>query len=381
MARKALKAKEPIRLRAKALSNGNKSLYLDIYQDGARSYEFLKMYLIPETTPKAKSDNKETLELAEYIRRQRLNELKNGKAGLETSNKGKILLVDFLEAYKNELLNRSISWQTIVSACINTLTTFLKPSAMLKDLTPALCKEYIEYLRNDYKTSKGQALKAGTIKSYVSILGGALNIAVRRGYISKSPLSMLERADKPETPAPNRTYLTADEVRALIDTDCKHPNTKRAFLFACFCGLRASDVKRLRWCDIITDNGKSKIEIVQKKTSEPLYLPLSNEALRWLPEQGTANASDKIFSLPNMNRIEVHLAKWAESAGISKHVTFHVSRHTFATMALTFGADLYTTSKLLGHANITTTQIYAEIVDEKKRQAVDLFDGMFSDNK
>ena len=61
-----------------------------------------------------------------------------------------------------------------------------------------------------------------------------------------------------------------------------------------------------------------------------------------------------------------------ERDGITKHVTFHVARHTFATLTLTYGADLYTVSKLLGHANVKTTQIYAKSVDENKRRAVNL---------
>ena len=71
------------------------------------------------------------------------------------------------------------------------------------------------------------------------------------------------------------------------------------------------------------------------------------------------------------------LRKWASEAGITKHLTFHTARHTFATMMLTLGADLYTTSKLLGHTDVATTQIYAKIVDKKKDEAVNLVNGIF----
>jgi site-specific recombinase XerD len=66
------------------------------------------------------------------------------------------------------------------------------------------------------------------------------------------------------------------------------------------------------------------------------------------------------------------LQKWAKAAGVTKHISFHVARHTHATMMLTLGADLYTVSKLLGHKNIATTQIYAKIVDKKKEEAISL---------
>lgn len=76
-----------------------------------------------------------------------------------------------------------------------------------------------------------------------------------------------------------------------------------------------------------------------------------------------------MISLGRTNEI---LSRWAQAAGINKHITFHVARHTHATMMITLGADLYTVSKLLGHTNIQTTQIYAKIVDETKSKAIDL---------
>ena len=68
---------------------------------------------------------------------------------------------------------------------------------------------------------------------------------------------------------------------------------------------------------------------------------------------------------------------WAKSAGIKKYVTFHTARHSFATMMLTLGANIYTTSKLLGHSNIRTTEIYAKIIDKKKDEAMGLIDKFF----
>ena len=97
-----------------------------------------------------------------------------------------------------------------------------------------------------------------------------------------------------------------------------------------------------------------------------------------MPEKGEAKDDDKIFVLPASVNLSVGLDNWAKKAGIKKHVTFHTARHTFATMMLTLGADLYTTSKLLGHANVATTQIYAKIVDKKKIEAVNLVDGLFN---
>jgi len=91
-----------------------------------------------------------------------------------------------------------------------------------------------------------------------------------------------------------------------------------------------------------------------------------------LPERGEENDSDFIFPLTHEGTVNDTLQHWAKVAGITKHISFHAARHTHATMMLTLGADLYTVSKLLGHKNIATTQIYAKIVDKKKEEAIGL---------
>lgn len=117
----------------------------------------------------------------------------------------------------------------------------------------------------------------------------------------------------------------------------------------------------------------SMIGTTMQKTKQPIYIPISNNARRWLPERGSARAVDYVFiGYPNKNTICRCIDKWAKAAGIDKHVTFHIARHTFATLSLEYGADLYTISMLLGHQRVTTTQIYAKIIDEKKVEAVNL---------
>ena len=118
------------------------------------------------------------------------------------------------------------------------------------------------------------------------------------------------------------------------------------------------------------------ISIEMKKTGRPVTIPLSQETRRWLPEAKGDNVP--FFDLPTTATVIGRaLRMWAEAAGIRKHLSFHVSRHTFGTMMLTLGADIYTTSKLMGHTNIKTTEIYAKIVDKKKEEAINLIDGFF----
>ena len=151
-----------------------------------------------------------------------------------------------------------------------------------------------------------------------------------------------------------------------------------AFLFACFCGLRLSDVKDMKWKDIKFDaDGGAVVSKVQVKTRQSIVVPLYANALMWLPDRGKAKDNEPVYDLPTHFTINRSVKKWAKDAQIEKNVTFHLSRHTFATILLTLGADIYTTSKLLGHKNLRTTQIYAEVVNKKKAEAVNLMDSVF----
>ena len=130
----------------------------------------------------------------------------------------------------------------------------------------------------------------------------------------------------------------------------------------------------LTWANLRKDKtGRTQLHILQKKNQECISLPLCNEALKQLPDKGGSLDSDKVFKgLISLGRTNEVLSRWAMDAGIQKHITFHVARHSHATMMITLGADLYTVSKLLGHTNIQTTQIYAKIVDESKNKAIAL---------
>ena len=150
-----------------------------------------------------------------------------------------------------------------------------------------------------------------------------------------------------------------------------------AFLFSCFCGLRISDIKTLKWGELKSYSDGLAIEKLQVKTGQQITVPLSANALEWLPSKGEAKDESLVFSLPSYFSINRCVKKWAKEADIKKDVTFHIARHTFATTLLTLGADIYTTSKLLGHQNIRTTQIYAEVVNKKKVEAVNLFGKVF----
>ncbi|MBT8393448.1 MAG: site-specific integrase, partial [Bacteroidia bacterium] len=168
-----------------------------------------------------------------------------------------------------------------------------------------------------------------------------------------------------------REYLTEEELRKLIKTPTKHTLYRNAFLFACFTGLRISDIKALTWGQIRND----KLYFRQKKTKGMEYLPLSPSAKKILEERNgisNHNPDDNVFDMEKKKteRIGAKLREWASDAGIEKYITFHTSRHTFATLSLSSEIDIYTVSKLLGHKSVKMTEIYAKIINKKADEAV-----------
>ena len=387
--KQTVKLKEPVRIRFKQLSNGNQSIYLEYYTGdvirkenyvgGKRKYEFLKLYLIPERTREDKAKNEATLALAKAIQSKRIVEVQNDAHGFQNTNKSRVNLLDYLENIgKQSAEQGSRNYARTVLNTVRALKLFRGDYIAFRDVDKEFLSEFTDYLRQMPKASKYGVLKTGgrlsnnSVVSYYGTLRTAINRAYKEGIITVNPTKEFDFASKVRQEPSRREYLTLDELKTLINTECRHEIVKRAFLFSCLCGLRVSDIRKLRWCDLQRSSGRVRIEITMQKTKEPLYLPISDEALKWLPERGEANGSDFIFPLTHEGTVNDTLQHWAKVAGITKHISFHVSRHTHATMMLTLGADLYTVSKLLGHKNIATTQIYAKIVDKKKEEAIGL---------
>lgn len=387
--KQTVKLKEPVRIRFKQLSNGNQSIYLDYYTGdvirkenyvgGKRKYEFLKLYLIPERTREDKAKNEATLALAKAIQSKRIVEVQNDAHGFKNTNKSRVNLLDYLENIgKQSAEQGSRNYARTVLNTVRALKLFRGDYIAFRDVDKEFLSEFTDYLRQMPKASKYGVLKTGgrlsnnSVVSYYGTLRTAINRAYKEGIITVNPTKEFDFASKVRQEPSRREYLTIDELKTLINTECRHEIVKRAFLFSCLCGLRVSDIRKLRWCDLQRSGGRVRIEITMQKTKEPLYLPISDEALKWLPERGEANDGNFIFPLTHEGTVNDTLQHWAKVAGITKHISFHVARHTHATMMLTLGADLYTVSKLLGHKNIATTQIYAKIVDKKKEEAIGL---------
>lgn len=356
------------------MADGSKSLYLDVYRNGKRSYEYLKMYLIPETDRNARQQNETTMAAANAIKSKRIIELTSGEAGI-VNHKDKVYLLDWMQFYKEEQKKRGKKNIGQIKSVAGILKEYAGERFTLNQIDLTFCQGYIDYMVTTYRY-KGKPVSASTRNTYYQIFNGALNAAVRAKRILKNPFNEMEKSEKPKMPESVRSYMTIEEVRSLIATPMQNEVVKSAYLFSCFCGLRISDIIGLQWKDVFIDNGQCRLAVAMQKTKEPIYLPLSNEALKWMPERGDKTADDHVFDLPSA--INQLIKPWAKAAGISKRFTFHTARHTFATMMLTLGADLYTVSKLLGHTSVKMTQVYAKIINQKKDDAVNLVNGLFN---
>lgn len=370
-------SKEPIRLRKRKTSKGLTSLYLDIYLNGKRTYEFLKLYLIPEKSREDKRKNAETMKLAEAIRSKRIVELQNGEYGFKSQFKEDTLFFDYYEALCTKRFQTEDSkgnWGNWRS-CMKHLEKY-EPNRKITfaEITPQWVQGFKDYLENeacawgnDYRDRiKDHKLSRNSRLSYFNKLRACFNQAYEERVIPHNPMRGIDNF-KPEEGT--RMYLTLEEVKTLADTPCEYDSVKRAFLFSCLTGLRRSDIIKMTWGEVQEQSGFIRIIFRQKKTGGQEYLDITPQAAELMGER--KKASEPVFEdIHSPSCTNETIKRWVLRAGIQKEITFHCGRHTFAVLMLDLGTDIYTVSKLLGHRELNTTQIYAKVLDKNKQAAV-----------
>lgn len=377
--------KEPVKLCLRSRKNGTQVIYLEIYTEGKRTYERIPdLVMLPEDDDKSIAKNYSTLRKAQKILMQRLREfkktMKSSRYELDVLPEEKpITLVEWMDRFHDIQKSRGVRDLSRITTTKKILLSDAKDGEFrdiaLKDVDKKVCLDFIDHLRCEYKGRNGRKLSSKTNADYLATLNTALNTAVREGLITRNPVSLLAPNEKFIRKETIREYLTIDEVKSLIATPCDCPIVKQAFLFACNCGLRISDVRALRWRDINMEDKTWNIGVRQIKTDRVVYMPLSLQARQWMPKPVSSDLDSIIFPKLTHSMIDENLKPWIKAAGITnKEVTFHTSRHTYATMLLTLGVDLYTVSKLLGHTSIRHTQRYAKIIDKKIDETISLID-------
>lgn len=353
-----------VKLREKEIDGGKRfSYYLDIYINSKKRWkEFLQMYRYAK--PKdgiERNHNKETDELANKIAARKLLDMQNGAHGFAPKNKRK---ADFLEYFralnkkKKETDVNSGHWQSTLKH----LESYSRRGITFAEIDQTWLENFKEYLTT--KVSPNSAF------SYFNKVKAALYQAERDKIISDNPAHKVESPKHVET---KREFLSLEELIKLSNHECKYPIMKKAFLFSALTGLRWSDIQKLTWSEIRYSNDLGwHMVFVQQKTKGQELLQISQQAIKLLGERGQED--ERVFiGLKYSAYHNVALQKWMMKSDITKNITFHCARHTFATLHLTNGTDINTISKLLGHRDLKTTQLYAKLVDEKKREAVDRF--------
>ncbi|MFK8282447.1 tyrosine-type recombinase/integrase [Capnocytophaga cynodegmi] len=360
---------------------GRISLYLEIYKGYVkekgkikhiRDYEYLDYFLY--TKPKnqtEKQHNNEQLKFAEAIKAQKLLEIQNGIYGFNNLHLLKANFIEYFEKLTYERKESKGNYGNWDSA-LKQLIKYAGKIVPFKNVTPEFCEGFKEFLLTN-KAKTGKPLSKNSVISYFNKFRTSLNQAFDDKIISENPAKRIKSIKADES---NREYLTKEEIEALIKTDCRYEVLKRAFLFSCFTGLRWSDVNALTWKDIQKFEDGYRIHFTQKKTRRVEYLDIPTIALEYMGEKGEPN--EKVFvGIRYSAYMNTALARWVLQAGITKPITFHCARHTFATFLLTKGVEIYTVSKMLGHRELKTTQVYAKVIDKKKREAASVFDEDF----
>lgn len=372
---KQITPKEPVRIRLKKLANNGFSIYLDTYNNGIRTYEFLHLYLMPETSPDAKIINRHVLAAANAIKARRIIDLVNGHAGISRhTTLARMRLSQYVQHHieRSRKTHRGKSYVNSCSNMYNHLVQYLgrrTNTLQMREIDLDLCKGFAEHLKHA-RTNAGKRLSGVTAYHYFGSFKSMLAEATIEQAILTNPITYMRSSDMPQRPVVIKPFLHTEEVAKLVNAPCPNPMVKKGFLFSCFTGLRLGDIRHIRWGDIHKSGDDYRYSIIMQKTQEPITNKLNADALRWLPTP-KGHPDQPIFPLPAISTIEYALEQWAKRAHITKHITFHTARHSYATMALMAGVDLYTISKLLGHRNIRTTTIYAAVIDTARDKATD----------
>lgn len=230
---------------------------------------------------------------------------------------------------------------------------------LLKDVTPAVIQDFSVYLMTVVRQCNNTAMKTMKTLKTVILYG------IKLGVIHSNPYLGVKLHLEPV----DRGFLTEEELQSIIKKDFEIDRlgfVRDLFVFSCFTGLSYIDVKKLKADNIVTLNGIEWIKIAREKTSTPVSVVLFDGAKCIIKKyENDPKRKDKLFPSMSNQKMNQYLKEIATSCGIKKNITFHMARHTFATLTLSKGVPIESVSRILGHTNIKTTQIYAKITNKK----------------
>lgn len=355
-----------VTLRTRPLKNGMLSYYLDYYP-GYRDQETMKtirheglniyIYANPKNE-RERNFNATMSEKAEAIRCRRFESIVNDRYDSFDRHK---LKADFLEYYRRQLRKHDQKWEFVYHHFYN----FVHGKCTFEEIDIDLCNKFREYLLNAKQLRRDGRISKNSASGYWSTFRGLLKILYRNRLITTNINDFLDKIATEDTP---KDYLSVEELYKLAETPCKKPILKTAALFSCLTSLRISDILSLQWHEIVdfAAGGKCVHTITQKTKTEDI-IPISDEALQLIGYSPEKNGL--VFKGLKRSWTQQPMKEWIREAGITKNITFHSYRRTYATLQGAAGTDIRTIQSNMAHKSITTTQRYMKVVDSNKREA------------
>lgn len=371
-----------VKLRIRKLKGDKSAYYLDYwppYRDPKtmenKRHEYLGIYIY--TDPKDATEmryNKQMAMKAEAIRCRRFDSIVNERYDFFDKE---ILRTDFLQYFREFLPLKDQKWKFVYKH----FNDFVDGRCLCEEIDVTLCNKFRTYLLLNAKNRRtGKSLNQNSVAGYWSTFRGFLKIAYKEKRIKENVNDFLDKIEYLDS---EKETLSLEEIYKLVNTPCEIEVLKKACLFSCFTGLRRSDIINLEWSNIKEySDGGSYLEFISQKTKALTVVPINDDTIELI---GNRNIG-KIFKGLTITMTYNPLKDWLEKAKISKHITFHSFRHTFASLQIELGTDIYTVQRLLEHKSVSTTEIYARHADPKKREAatklsLKMLNEKFDDNK
>lgn len=373
-----------VTLRQKKINNGRRSLYLDFYppiidpETGKETRrQFLHLHILEKPkTQLEKQENKEFLRRGEIIKQMRENELNKPeiysyeeKEKLRINELGEKSFITYFDTLTNKYTGKTqLTW--IVTASY--LKDFTDSNLKFSQVNESFAERFKEYLLTAKSIKSDKAtLSANSANLYFSKFKTAIRKAFKDGLLQTNISDKVQAIKKQEI---ERDYLELEELQQLAHTPCREPTLKRMALFSALTGLRFSDIQKMTWSELEYKDGDGYVlKFKQQKTKNSVIHPITDQAYQLTegkPNPQEMNPKLSVFNAKYLSFYNLYLKQWVKDAGISKNISFHCFRHTFAVIQLAEGTSIYDVSKLLGHKDLKTTQVYAKSLDKTKRKAV-----------
>ena len=357
-----------VTLRKRTTKDGRKiALYLDIYPppEGHGRTEHLKLYLhVNPRTGAERAHNRDTLQLAEDIKVLRHKEVTEGTYKLKHPG-ADITLEDHIKAEADKRRDHTRhSWYLMLRHVRMTGITEKSLDKLTAPLVVRVREHFVGLVRS------GELAEA-TAKTYFQHFRTAIRAAYKVGYILED---FSTRTSTIPAKSGQRRSLTIDELGAMARTPIRKMTIWQLGMFSALTGLRISDMRAMKWENVFDTPAGPELRFESIKTRKWEVMPIADQARMILGSRIDDDGKEKSGNIwqyvPVSTSITKWIKVWAQDAGVKPDgLSIHCMRHTYATLQLAAGTDIYTVSKMLGHSSVATTAIYAKLLDRAKREA------------